>query len=133
MQAIPPVVRTTLISCRYDATGLAYVEMYDNNVLAWLVDETGTALIKPVIVGSMPPPTVSTAPVISPQWAVRETWEFIVPDYVRGAPGELFTFLATNNGAQRGLYANFTDMGLINDFNAWGRAHPTLWLKERPY
>ena len=132
MLAVAPVVRTTLVSCVYDPTGLAWVMLFDNTVLAWIVDEAGPTPARPVILGSLAPPAPDTTPIFSPQWAARDAWEFLVPDIARGAPGDFFTFLATNNGARRPIFANFSDSGLISDFNAWGRAHPALWLQEVP-
>jgi hypothetical protein len=132
MQTVAPVVRTTLISCVYDPTGLANVMLFDNSVLAWLVDETGVLPVVPVILGTLAPTAPATAPIFSPQWAARNGHEFMIPDIARGSPGDLFTFLSTNNGANRPIYANFTDVGLINDFNTWARAHPTLHLKDVP-
>lgn len=134
MQSVAPIMKTTLISCVYDPTnGLDSVMLFDNIVLAWLVDETGALPVQPVILGTLAAPAPPTTPIYSPPWAARSgNAEFMIPDIARGSPGDLFTFLATNNGAHRPIYANFTDGGLINDFNTWARAHPDLYLKDVP-
>jgi hypothetical protein len=141
MVPITPVVTTTLISCEYNAVpegdipaGEAYVILHDNAVLAWLIDETGAAPALPVILGSLPPPAPDTGAILSPPWAVRDasSWVVMVPDRMRGAPGDLFTFLSTNNGAQRKIYAVFSEVGLNNDYQTWARAHPTLAMMENP-
>jgi hypothetical protein len=50
----------------------------------------------------------------------------------RGSVLEFFTFIATNNDATRKIYADFSDVGLMADFNAWAISHPDLALNEVP-
>jgi len=133
--AVPPVTGSLLVSCVYDATGLAYCMMFDNAVLAWVIDVGGGVAPQPVILGSMAPAPPQTAPVISPAWVVREggpSGLFFVPDIARGTPQQMFTALATNNGAARKLYANFADPALVEAFKQWGSAHPDLYLETAP-
>jgi hypothetical protein len=134
--AVPPVTGSLLVTCEYDASGLEYVILHDNIVLAWLIDTTGVGPPWPVVVGSFPPAATGTAPIISPPWVVREggpSGTFFAPDLARGTALELFNALATNNGAQRKLYANFAETSLINSWNEWKAANPSLALTERPH
>jgi hypothetical protein len=121
-QAIPAVTGSMLLSFEYDPTGLEWAILHDNPVLAWVVDEAGTTNPKPIILGSLPPAAADTGEVLSPAFAAREggpagTW--FIPDMVRGTASELFNFIASNNGADRKLYANFADTSLIESWNQW--------------
>jgi hypothetical protein len=139
-QVVAPSAHTVAITMEYSPTaagstpaGLSWCIMHDNPVLAWRIDESGASAPEPVIIGNFPN-KIDTAPYLSPQWAVREGegWAFMIPNMARGTAGDLFTFIATNHGAKRPIYANFSDSGLVQDFAAWGRAHPTLWLLTKP-
>jgi hypothetical protein len=78
---------------------------------------------------ALPPP--KTDPVLSPQWAVRQVGTWFVPGVVRGsAAAPLFSSLATNNGAHRQLYADFTDPVLIAEWLQWSASNPALALSE---
>jgi hypothetical protein len=132
MQTVTASPSSICVTCVYDTTGLKWVMLYDNPVLAWIVDESGFAPAKPVIIGTMPPPPAPTTPVHSPVWAVRQGWEFFVPDIARGSPLEFFSFMSSNNGAMRKIYANFSERSLIADFKAWSESHPSLVMHEAP-
>jgi hypothetical protein len=45
---------------------------------------------------------------------------------------EFFDYVASNNGVQRPVYANFADDGLATEWNNWAARNPTLALKEPP-
>lgn len=135
MSAVPPVTGSLLVSCLYDSTGKEWCMMFDNAVLAWQIDATGAVPPQPVIVGTPAPEPPDTSPIVSPAWVVREggpTGVFFAPDIARGTAHEMFSALATNNGARRPLYANFADTSLIQSFAEWSGAHPDLVLSEPP-
>jgi hypothetical protein len=88
---------------------------------------------RPVVIGSLPDTAPNTDPVVSPQWAVRQGLTYFLQDNMaRGGSAELFSFLATNNGARRKLYADFADTALRQEFIAWGQANPVLYLTDPP-
>jgi hypothetical protein len=121
---------TVLITCEYDPpTGVAWVILHDN-LVAWL-DASG-ASPQPVIFGSEPPAPPDTAPVISPAWAVITEADVLVPDIWRGDVQGFFALVASNNGAQRKIYANFANDLLASAWSNWARANPTLALDAPP-
>jgi hypothetical protein len=135
----PPPQPTILINCEYNsqpyegrAAGLGWVILYDNRVLCWIIDTTDQNRPVPSIIGSMPPKAGDTGDVKSPLWAVRDEQVMKVPDMWRGTINEFFTFIATNNGATRKLFADFSDIGLASEFNAWVSRNPGLGLTEPP-
>lgn len=128
-----------LLTCEYNprdwdgvATGLAWAILHDNPVIAWLVDPTCTDPVQPVILGSMAGAPPETAPVISPAWASVSGDTVYVPDTWRGSATEFFTYIASNNGAQRPIYAKFADNTLAAAWDSWANAHASLALKEPP-
>jgi hypothetical protein len=136
---IPPPQPTILINCEYNpfpygesAPGLGWVILYDNRVLGWIIDTAGSNRPIPSIIGSMPPAAPNTGEVRSPLWGVRDEQVMKVPDMWRGSLSEFFTFIATNNGASRKLFADFSDIGLAQAFNTWVTANPGLGLTEPP-
>ena len=136
--AVAPLTGSTLVTCEYNpdavgdaGPGLAWVILHDNPVLAWLVDETGATPVVPVILGSMGGAPPVTDPVRSPAWIVREGNTMFAPDIARGTYNEMFQLLATNNGANRPIYAKFADYDLAIAWNQWSRDNP-LALKAPP-
>ncbi len=136
MLVIPSVAQDYIISCNYDGTGLEWVDLFDNPVLGWIVDETkiGVGVIAlakpappiaevPILVGSLPPGAPDTAPVLSPQWAHVSEGVF-VPDMWRGALPDFFTWIATNNGANRLLRGNFVNARLQLAMRRWSERFP---------
>jgi hypothetical protein len=128
-QAINSVDGSVLITCGYNdqvidgvAIGLAWVILHDNHILGWsLTDPTVT----PIIIGSMDVPvTADTSPVVSPQWAQYFGGTVFVPDTWRGALAEFFTHIATNNGAQRKVYAKFYTPELASAWRQWASDNP---------
>jgi hypothetical protein len=136
----PPPQPTILVNCEYNSqpyedrpVGLGWVILYDNRVLCWIIDTTNQRKPIPAIIGSMPPPVAAdTAPVKSPLWAVRDEQVIKVPDMWRGSIQEFFTWIATNNGATRKVFADFSDVGLAADFAAWVGHNPGLGLSGPP-
>jgi hypothetical protein len=87
----------------------------------------------PFSVQPLPLPPPNTDPVLSPIWAVRQGLTWFVPALWRGSSAAmLFTELATNNGAQRQLYAGFADLALLTEWQQWAALNPTLALSEPP-
>jgi hypothetical protein len=52
-----------------------------------------------------------------------------VPDLWRGTIPDFFTWLATNNGAQRKVRANFKDSRLQYALQLWSTQNPALFNK----
>jgi hypothetical protein len=123
-----PASGYSIISLEYDATGLAWADMWDNEVLSWVIDQSGSVGATPIIIGSLPPPAPDTDPVVSPQWiAVGEgNGRVIIPDLWRGDLNSLFTYLATNNGATRKLRGNFVRPQIDNQWRIWVSQNPDL-------
>jgi hypothetical protein len=126
---------TALITMQYDDAGTEWVIMMDNAVLAW---DASASPVKPVIIGTMPPEVSAPsppekagekadakaeakpkAPANLPQWAVRESGMWIIPDTARGPLAALFSWLATGNGQNRLLYAEFADPGVAAEYQQW--------------
>jgi hypothetical protein len=125
--AITAHADTLLLSMNYDPTGLAFVDLFDNPIIGWVIDETGAVEPLPAIIGALPPAAPDTAPIVSPQWAHLQAAVF-VPDVWRGTLDEFFAWLATNNGATRLVRGNFVDGKLSNTWRAWAAAHPAqVW------
>lgn len=139
LQAVSPSTGSTLITVIYNSepeggvpAGLAWCHLFDNPVYAWIVDPAGSP-IKPVIIGTLPdwtPP--DTGEVESPRWVVREKHQIYIPDIARGNANWLFNYLAYNNGAQRPLYADFSDVDLAGAWQVWSRINPGMALKDNP-
>jgi hypothetical protein len=81
----------------------------------------------------MPPVPPVTAPVLSPQWVHVHPDMILVPNIWRGSYQEFFTWLATNNGAARKLYAEFVHPTLIAEWQTWSRLWPALALTVPPF
>jgi hypothetical protein len=132
---IPAAPTSTIITVEYnDAVwgepGLAWAILHDNQPIGWNV---GGATAQPVVLGTMPAAPPDTGAILSPLWGqVIFTGTMLLPDMFRGTPEECFTFLATNNGARRQLYANFASSALAMAWSQWAANNPTLALKEPP-
>ena len=143
MLAIAAQTGQVLISCNYDATGLEWVDLFDNPVLGWVVDETTLASLPidgpvppfgevPIIVGALPPAPAATTPILSPQWAHFSNGRIYVPNLWRGTIADFLTWIATNNGANRKVRGNFSDPNLVNVMYEW-KAHNAELFNETPF
>jgi hypothetical protein len=81
-----------------------------------------------IVSGMLPAPAPDTSQIVSPQWAKYLGGSMIeVPNLWRGVCWDFFTWLATNNGAQRQLDKRLgLSSTLYNVFDDWGRANPGL-------
>jgi len=130
MLVLPSDSQQLLLSCNYDETGLAWVDIFDNPLLGWIADETGAAEVAPVVVGLLPPASVDTSPVLSPRWAHCVVPSVYVPDLWRGDLNSFFTWLATNNGAQRLVRGNFRNPNVANAMMFWASNNIALFNPE---
>jgi hypothetical protein len=118
-QIVPNAGRDLIISMNYDATGLVWVELFDNAPLGWAVDDTDISHPEPVVVGSLPPAPADTGAIRSPQWAQYTGGFAVVPDLVRLSLPEFFNWLATNNGATRQVRSSMKSPDLANAYFGW--------------
>jgi hypothetical protein len=115
-----------LLSIEYDGTALAWCRVYDNPILGWIVDDTGAVAAKPVIVGQLPTVAAAHPPIVSPQWTkIVGGDSVLVPDLWRGSLPAFFTWLATNNGANRKVGSRLTTDAALNAWTIWARDNPT--------
>lgn len=114
-----------IISIEY-APDNSWCDMWDNEVVAWLIDTAGGDP-QPQVIGTLPPVKMGTDPICSPQWARLRGSAIIVPNLWRGDDlADFFDWLASNNGANRQLRGNFLDAGPLNAFNDWANDNPTM-------
>ena len=73
-----------------------------------------------------------TGKVQSPSWGHYTGQTVFIPNTKRGPLEEILSWLATNNGAHRPVYANFANRGLNASWNGWKLANPALALDEPP-
>jgi hypothetical protein len=134
MAVIPAGPSSIIVSIEYPGDDSSrWARLYDNRLQGLIVDETGAAEAKPVLVGSLPLAATDTTPILSPQWAIFDDPMLIVPDMLRGRAADFFTWLATNNGANRPLQARFgISSALHNAFEEWSRANPELTFADDP-
>lgn len=129
-----PATGDIVISFEYEPeSGVLWADMWDNHVLGWVSDLTTGIPAQPVVIGGLPDfPAIDTAPVVTPEWASVRGIEAIAPNQWRGPLYDLFTFLATNNGAQRKLRGNFADATVSNTWDRWAGDHADLvWNGDR--
>jgi hypothetical protein len=113
-----------IVSIEYDPAG-AWCDMWDNQVLSWLIDQTGTVDPVPQTVGSLPP--LATGPGVNPQWVHLRGRAAIVPNLWRGSIDNLWGWLSTGGAsAPRQLRGNFLDSVPMNSFHRWAAANPEL-------
>lgn len=123
-QMIANAGRDLIVSFNYDPSGKAWVECFDNAPLGWAVDDVDLSHPEPVVVGSLPPASADTAPIMSPVWAQFTGGYLVVPDIVRLLPGDFFTWLATNNGASRQVRSSMKSADLNQAFRQWTGGAP---------
>jgi hypothetical protein len=132
--AVPAAEGSVIVACLYNQPdGLAWVTLRDNQPLAWMVDQNNpTGIPIPVIIGTLLP-APNTAPIISPPWVqVFSNGQAIVPDLFRGTLAEMFTWIATNNGATRQIYGDFAATTVAIAWNQWAQNNPALALTDPP-
>jgi hypothetical protein len=122
MLTLPGLPGDLVISCNYyDSAGSPVVDLFDNPVLGWRVDEAdGPA--SPVTVGTLPPKSTGAT---SPQWAHAMADGVFVPDVWRGSIMEFFTWLALDG--ERKVRGNFRDTRLKYALTTWAMQNPTLF------
>jgi hypothetical protein len=132
--AFPATDKSVLITCEYNdapvgdvGTGLAWVILHDNDILGWMIGEPVT----PIILGSMPAAAPATDPILSPAWGQYTGGMVFVPDKWRGALAAFFSHVATNNGAQRKVYADFYSPDIASAWRQWAGGNP-LALSSPP-
>jgi hypothetical protein len=133
--AVPPQSGEGLITVNYDGTGLEWVDLWDNTVLCWVIDANAKEqAAEPRILGTFPPAAPETSPIISPSWAsVAVSGIVYVPDTWRGRLEDFFTWLATNNGAQRKVIGKGISAQKIREtYRIWASNHPDLALADYP-
>lgn len=122
---IAAVDRDMIISIEY-APDNSWCNMWDNEVVAWLIDTEGGGEPLPQVIGTLPPEKTGTDPILSPQWARLRGTAIIVPNLWRGEVADFFDWLSTNNGASRQLKGNFLDATPLNAFADWANDNPTM-------
>jgi hypothetical protein len=126
--------------------------VYDSLLLGWYVDHeppwspppapAGDPRVPTVAPGEPPVPAIighllalapSTPPILSPQWAQYIVPNVFVPDLWRGTTQEFFTWLATNNGANRLIGSCLlVDNSLQQAYSQWAHDNPTLAFAGDP-
>ena len=104
----------------------AQIDVFDNETLGWLIDDTGATAAKPAIIGSLPPVVTPTAPLTAPNWAHVEGDKILLPDIARPDLGTALTHLAKDNGANRKIACHFTTSWLHAAWIRWATYNPTL-------
>jgi hypothetical protein len=128
---VPAAQNQLLLTLNYDATGLEWVDLFDNALIGWAVDEAEPPTFEPAprAIGSLAPQAPDTAPVISPHWALAMPNVDIVfvPDLYRGTLSEFLTWLATNGDADRKVGGQgLVYPNLQNGYQSWARLNPDL-------
>lgn len=131
-----PAVPATgwIITCEYDPTGLAWCIVHDNRLIAWLVDDSGPSgtPVEPKILGTLPGDAPKSGEVLSPSWASLEIDTVFVPNVWRGLAMHFLEWLATNNGANRPLYAVFASQNMQAAWTGFAANYPHLALDHPP-
>ena len=126
-QVIPAPEGSKIVSFNYsDATATAQIDVFDNDTLGWLIDDTGAAAAKPAIIGALPPVVSPTPPLTAPNWAHVEGDKILLPDIARPDLGTALTHLAKDNGANRKIACHFTTQWLHAAWIRWATYNPTL-------
>jgi hypothetical protein len=134
LDTVPALTGDLLLQMAYDSSGLVWCMLTDVPVIGWQIDPNAKALPAPVTVLPPPPAPPATDPVLSPAWAIRQRFlMWNIPGFGRhSSAAALFTLLATNNGANRKLWADFADGALQVEWQQWCAINPDLTLSEAP-
>jgi len=126
---VPSAQNQLLITLNYDPTGLEWVDLFDNALVGWVIDEAEPQTFEPQprAIGSLAPKAPDTSPVISPHWALAMPGVVFVPDLYRGDIPEFFTWLSTNGDADRRIGGQgLVYPNLQNAYQSWARLNPDL-------
>jgi hypothetical protein len=122
-----------LISCLYDATGLATVTVAAWPIIGWAFDMANPINPAPVVMGNPLTTPPSTGAILSPPWAyvLDENACYVPTTGVvgtgwRGTFAQLLTWLATNNNAHRKIIGQFAVPPLSNAYAQWARDNKAL-------
>ena len=141
---VPAAQNQLLISLNYDATGLEWVDLFDNALIGWAVDENEPQTFEPAprAIGSLAPMApqggmrsvgartgAQQQSIQSPQWAiVMQGGIVFVPDQYRGNVTEFFHWLAGDSrkvGGQGLVYP-----GMKNAYDSWARLNTDkVWTR----
>ena len=125
MATVPGYPGDIILSMDYSDEDV--VEVFDTRCLGWIVDELRRGDPRPITIGGLPPEAdEASSPVRSPQWAGLHEDRVDVPELWRGKLPDFFTWLATNNGAERRLHSNFESLTVSNIFDQWATQNPDL-------
>jgi hypothetical protein len=132
---VPPSPDEGIITLNYDGSGLGWVDLWDNAIIAWVIDANDVSVgPSPRILGTFPPAPPDTSPVLTPSWvAITRAGNVFVPDTWRGTFYDFLTWLATNNGAQRKVIGNGLRRSRVAEsYRTWATNHPNLALDNYP-
>src|SRR4051812_26289343 len=132
---VPPSPDEGIITLNYDGSGLAWVDLWDNAIIAWVIDANDVSVApSPRILGTFPPAPPDTSPVLTPSWAaITRAGNVFIPDTWRGTFYDFLTWLATNNGAQRKVIGNGLARSRVAEtYRTWATNHPNLTLDSYP-
>jgi hypothetical protein len=125
MLSIPGDPNDVILSCNYyDQNGETFVDLFDNPVLGWVIDDDNADSSHPVVTGTLPPPSPGM-----PQWAHIHDDSVYVPDMWRGTVMNFFTWLVTAGEKDMKLRGNFRHPSLISAMNNWSQSNPDLFNK----
>jgi hypothetical protein len=117
-----------VIICVYGEDAANQVRLYDEPVIAWLVDDA-TGLETPVIPGTLPdaigdPESPQFAYVVPVQGISGSDFSVIAPDAWRGALMQFFTWMNTIKTTPRQLAGTFASPQMDQQFKQWAAANP---------
>jgi hypothetical protein len=132
---VPSAQNQLLLTLNYDPTGLAWVDLFDNALVGWAVDEVEPQTFEPAprAIGSLAPEAPDTGSTVSPHWALAmpNVDVVFVPDLYRGGLSEFLTWLATNGGASRKVGGQgLVYPNLHNGYESWARMNPGMVFKR---
>jgi hypothetical protein len=117
-----------VIVCVYGEDAANQVRLFDEPVIAWLVDDA-TGLETPVIPGTLPdaisdPESPQFAYVASVQSVSGPDFAVIAPDAWRGTLKQFFSWMNTIKTPRRQLAGTFASPQMDQQFKQWAAANP---------